>query len=240
MLDLLRQLEHLLRDLVIGLGLRARDRRPPVDLLRPRVLLAGGVAEGAGHVAHRRAGPVGDDVGHLRRVLAAVAPVDVLDDLFATVALDVDVDVGRTVALGGQEALEQQTERHRVGLGDAEGEAHRRVGRRPAALAEDVGATAELDDVPHDEEVAGEAELLDDRQLVVDLGPGPRLLLRAAGAGRPGTVAARSPPARPAGAAMTSRRGRAGTDTAGRSGATRARSKAHSRPTSAARSTTPG
>ena len=87
------------------------QRGPPVDLLGPRVLLAGGVAERLGHVAHRRLGPVGDDVGHLGRVVAAVALVDVLDDLLAAVALDVDVDVRRAVALGGEEALEQQAER---------------------------------------------------------------------------------------------------------------------------------
>ena len=40
---------------------------------------------------------------------------------------------------------------------------------------------AELHDVPHDEEVAGEAELLDHVQLVVDLGPGPGMAGRVAG-----------------------------------------------------------
>ncbi len=164
-------------------------RAPAVDLLRPGVLLAGGVAEGLGHVAHRRLGPVGDDVGHLGRVLAAVALVDVLDDLFAAVALDVDVDVGRAVALGREEPLEQQAELHRVGLGDPEGEADRRVGRRAPALAEDVGPSAELDEVPHDQEVAGEAELLDEGQLVVDLGAGAGLPLGASGVRRPGPVA---------------------------------------------------
>ena len=99
--------------------------------------------------------------------------VDVLDDLLAPVALDVDVDVRRAVALGRQEALEQQAERHGVGGGDAEGVADGRVGGAPPALAEDVRAAAELDEVPHDEEVAGEAELLDDRQLVVDRAPRP-------------------------------------------------------------------
>ena len=156
-------------------------RAPPVHLLGPGVLLAGGVAERLGHVAHRRPGAVGDDVGHLGRVLPPVALVDVLDGLLPPVALDVDVDVGRTVALGRQEPLEQQPERHRVGVGDPEGEAHRRVGRRPPPLAVDVGPAAELDDVPHDQEVPGEAELLDHVQLVVDLGPGPGHLL-----GRPG------------------------------------------------------
>ena len=149
-------------------------RPPAVDALGPGVLLAGGVAERLGHVADRRAGPVGDDVGDLGGVVAAVLAVDVLDDLLAAVALDVDVDVRRAVALGRQEALEQQAERHGVGGGDAEGVADRRVGRRATALAVDVGAAAELDEVPDDEEVAGEAEVLDDVELTVDRLPRPR------------------------------------------------------------------
>ena len=140
-LDLQRQLEHRLRG-----SARASGCASPVDatvpqpstLLGPGVLLAGGVAERLGHVAHRRAGPVRDDVGDLGGVVAAVLAVDVLDDLLAAVALDVDVDVGRAVALGRQEALEQQAERHGVGGGDAEGVADGRVGRAAPALAEDV------------------------------------------------------------------------------------------------------
>ena len=83
-----------------------------------------------------------------------------------------------------------------VGVGDAEGVTDRRVGRRPPPLAEDVVAPAELDDVPHDEEVAGEAELLDHVQLVVDLGvgagvPGARPRARTA-ATAPSSVSWRS------------------------------------------------
>ena len=140
----------------------------------PAVGLLGGVAEGLAYVAQGRAGPVGDDVGHLGGVEPAVAGVDVLDDLFAPARLDVDVDVGRPVASRGQEALEEQAERHRVHVGDAEGEADGRGGGRSSALAEDVLALAELDDVPHGEEVAREPEGPDHLELVVDLSVGPR------------------------------------------------------------------
>ena len=72
---------------------------PGVDLLRPGVLLARRVAERLGDVADRRLGAVGDHVGHLGGVAAAVLGVDVLDRLLAPTRLDVDVDVRRTVPL---------------------------------------------------------------------------------------------------------------------------------------------
>ena len=172
-LDLQRQLQHRLGDRTVGLRRGGRHAAPPVDLLRPGVLLARLEAERLGHVAHRRARPVRDHVRDLGGVVAAVALVDVLDHLLSPVALDVDVDVGRAVAFGRQEPLEQQPERHRIGRRDADRVTDRRVRSAPPALAEDVRAAAELDDVPHDQEVAGEVELLDQRQLTIDRRPGP-------------------------------------------------------------------
>ena len=89
---------------------------------------------------------------------------------------------------GDRNRSNKRPEPHRVGVGDPEREADRRVGGRAAALAVDVVAPAELHDVPHDEEVAGEPERLDHLELVVELGPGPGHPL-----GRPGPVALRRP-----------------------------------------------
>ena len=172
-LDLPREVEDRLGDRAVVLRGGDRDTTPCVDLLRPGVLLPRLESERLGHVADRRTRTVGDDVGDLCGVVAAVPLVHVLDHLLSPIALDVDVDVGRAVALGRQEALEQQAERHRIGGGDAERVADRRVRRAAPPLAEDVRAPAELDDVPHDEEVAGEAELLDQRQFVIDRRPRP-------------------------------------------------------------------
>ncbi len=146
-----------------------RPGGPAVDPLAQRVGLAGCDAGRLGHLPQRGARPVGDDVGDLRGAVAPVALVDVLDHLLAALVLDVEVDVGRAVAFGRQEALEQQAEVDRVGLGDPERVTHRAVGRAPPPLAVDVAAAAELHDVVEQEEVAGEAELVDHRQLVVDL-----------------------------------------------------------------------
>ena len=154
---------------------RGGRRRPPpvpgVDAGRPGVHLLGGEAERLADVAHGRARPVRDDVGHLRRVAAAVALVHVLDDLLAPLRLDVHVDVRRPVTRRREEALEEQPEVDRVDVGDAERVADGRVGRRAAPLAVDVQPLAHLRDVPHHEEVAGEAELADHLELVGDLLP---------------------------------------------------------------------
>src|ERR1700736_6989662 len=104
----------------------------------------------------------------------AVPLVDVLDALLSPTGLDVDVDVRRPVAGRGEEALEQQPEGDRVDVGDAEGVTDGGGGRRAPALAEDVLLSAEGDDVPDGEEVAGEPELPDDGELAVELGPRTR------------------------------------------------------------------
>src|SRR5207244_1223182 len=90
-------------------------------------------------------------------------------------------------ALLAQEALEQEVEPDRIDRGDAETVADGGVRGRAAPLAEDPLAPREAHDVPHDEEVAREPELRDERELVLDL----LLVLRRArrGVGRPPSLA---------------------------------------------------
>ena len=189
-LDLQCQLQHRFGDRAVGLRRRGRHAAPTVDLFRPRVLLTRFVPECFGHVAHRGARPIGDHVRDLRGVVAPVPLVHVLDHLLPSATFYVDIDVRRAVALGRQEPLEQQPERHRVGGRDPDGVADRRVGRTPPPLAEDVRPATELDDVPHDQEVAGEVELLDQRQLVIDRLPSPRPQREILAVGRTLPVAA--------------------------------------------------
>ena len=218
-----------------GSGPPRSSGSPRSTALAQRVDLLGAVAQGLAHVADGRAGAVGDDVGDLGRGVPAVALVDVGDDLLAPARLDVDVDVGRPVALGGEEPLEQQPQGHGVGAGDAEREADGGVGGRAPALAVDVLAAAELHDVPDDEEVAGEPEGADHLELVVDLGPRTGHPLR-----RRGPVAVGGAPRRTSSTSQLCSVCPAGTGQSGRPGATRWRSKAHARPSSAARATAPG
>src|SRR4029453_5990986 len=80
-----------------------------------------------------------------------------------------EIDVGPLAALLGQEALEQQLHLDRVDGGDPEAVADGAVGRRAPSLAGDFLLPAVIDDVPDDEEVAGEIELLDQIELAGDL-----------------------------------------------------------------------
>ena len=64
-------------------------------------------------LADRAAAAVADHRGGEAGAVAAVFFVDVLDHLLAALVLEVDVDVGRLVALGADEALEQQVEARR-------------------------------------------------------------------------------------------------------------------------------
>ena len=74
--------------------------------------------------------------------------------------LEIDVDVGRLVALGGDEALEQHVDDLRADIGDAEAVADDGIGRRAAPLAEDALRPGELDDVVHGQEIARIVQLL--------------------------------------------------------------------------------
>ena len=129
-------------------------------------------AQRLAHFARGRASAIGDDVGGHGRAQLAEALVDVLDGALALVAAGkVDIDVGPLAALFGKEALEEQVHAHRIHRGDFERVADGAVGGRPAALRQDVVFAAEAHDVPDDQEIAGQLQLLDERQLALDLPP---------------------------------------------------------------------
>ena len=109
--------------------------------------------------------------------------------------LEIDVDVGRLVALARDETLEQHAHARRIDFGDAERIAHRGVRRRTAALAEDVRAAREAHDVVHGEEVRLVVEFGDQREFVLDEGlrPCPARPRESAARGRLGERAQMAP-----------------------------------------------
>ncbi len=107
----------------------------------------------------------GDD---LRHPVVPVLLLHVADHLVAPVLAEVDVEVRHRDALGIEEALEQQPEAQRVEIGDAERPGGHRSRARPAAGADGNAALlCPADELGDDQEVAGEAHLADDLELVL-------------------------------------------------------------------------
>ena len=100
--------------------------------------------------------------------LAAIALIDVLDDLLAPLVFEIHVDVRWLAALRGNEALEQQVDLRRIDRGDVQAIAHRGIGRRTAALAENAAADGVAHDVMHRQEIPRVVELRDDAQFLFD------------------------------------------------------------------------
>ncbi len=165
------------------------------DLLR----LHGGEAHGAGHVLDDALGLQLVEGGDLPDAVLAVAIGDVGDDLVAPVHAEIDVEVGHAHALRVEEALEEQVVREGIEVGDPHRVRDQGAGAGAAAGADgDVVLLGEADEVPDDEEVAGEVHADDDVELgleaaavgvLVDLGPLRSHLGEAAVEALPGDLA---------------------------------------------------
>ena len=125
-------------------------------------------AQNLADLADRRARAVADHGGGETGPVAAVFFVDVLDHLLAPLVLEIDIDVGRLVARGADEALEQDVDARRIDRGDAEAIADDRIGGRAAPLAQDAAPPRKPHDVVDGQEIAGVVEPLDQLQLVLD------------------------------------------------------------------------
>src|SRR5512146_604569 len=77
---------------------------------------------------------VGNYACRQRSARTSVFSVDVLDDFFAPLMFEIDVDVGRFVSFTRDETLEQNAHARGIDLRDAEAIAHGGVCRRAATL----------------------------------------------------------------------------------------------------------
>jgi hypothetical protein len=102
-------------------------------------------------------------------VVAAVLLVDVLDDFFTTFVFEVDVDIGRLVALFADESLEEHADASGIDRGDAKAETDGGIGGCAAALAEDAACASKGDKIVDGEEVGRVAEIVDETQFVLEL-----------------------------------------------------------------------
>jgi hypothetical protein len=92
-------------------------------------------AECLADVANRRSGSIGNDLRDNAGMLSPVFVINVLEDLLAAFVLEVDVNVGRFVALGADETLEEQFRPIGIDAGDSEDVADGGVGGTAAPLA---------------------------------------------------------------------------------------------------------
>jgi hypothetical protein len=94
----------------------------------------------------------------------------VLDDLLPALVGEVEVDVRVLPPFGGAEAFEEEAVLHGVDRAQAEAVEEGGGGGRAPDAADDALALAPVHHLLEDEEVAGEVELADDGQLVLDAG----------------------------------------------------------------------
>ena len=170
--DLLRGRVRVVRLLQLAARLEAfRERlaRPFGDELRDPVDDAVRVLEHAAGVAHGGAGghrPEGDD---LCDPVAAVFLAHVVDDAVAACDCEVDVHVRHRLAPRVEEPLEEEVVTDRVEVGDLERIRHDAAGGRAASRADaDPVPPREADEVGDDQEVVGEAHLLDRLELELE------------------------------------------------------------------------
>ena len=111
-----------------------------------------------------------DHVGRHRRAQLAVALVDILNGALALIAAgQIQIDIRPLAALFRKKPLEQQIHLHRIHRRDPQRITHRAIGRRAAPLHQNSLFAGRIHDVPHDQEIAGQLQLLDQRQLALDL-----------------------------------------------------------------------
>src|SRR5918997_674603 len=193
--DLERGIQHLLRGLVPLHVLDDVSRRPGVLVARDVPVLTGrqdvperrtyrlvrdelcqlvrvlvGVLEDPARVPDsglRPDGPEGDDLCHV--LVAAVLVGDVPHHLAATLHREVYVHVRHADAVGVEKPLEEEGVLEGIEIRYLERVGHYGSSRRPApGTYRNLPILGVLDEVPHDEEVVGEAHLLDGRELEVE------------------------------------------------------------------------
>ncbi len=128
--------------------------------------LAQGQLHHPADIAQHRAGLQGAEGDDLGDPVVAVFLLDIGDHLLPPLLAEVDVEVGHGHPFGVQKPLEQQAKAQRVQVGDGQDPGHQRAGAGPAPGSHrDAVRLGPLDEVRHDQEIAGEAHLGDDPDL---------------------------------------------------------------------------
>src|SRR6476620_3281242 len=100
----------------------------------------------------------------------AVPPINFLDHCFPAIAAGkIKIDIRPSFAALVEESFEYEMIFYRINRRYAEAITDGAIGGAAAALDHDVAFTAEIYDVPNDQEIAGETELAYQRKLFFDL-----------------------------------------------------------------------
>ena len=127
-------------------------------------------------------GPEGDDLGHMA---FPIFPGQVIHHQMALHIADIRIDIGHAHPFRIQEPFKDQVVFQRVDAGDPGQVSHDTSGGAASSRAHrDVVAPAVVDEIPHNEEIAGIPHLSDDAQLVFHPLPGGAVVLRIPG-GKP-------------------------------------------------------
>ena len=118
------------------------------------------------HIPDRGFRPERPERNDLGDVVLAILVDHVVDDLAPAFHAEVHVDIGEGHALGIQEPFEQERVDEGVEVRDAQRIGDETSGGGASARSDrNVARAGKLDDVPYDEEIAGEPHRADDRQL---------------------------------------------------------------------------
>src|SRR5207302_8730376 len=110
------------------------------------------------------------DISRHGRAQLAIAFVNILNGFFALVtAGQVQINVRPLTTLFRKKALKQQLHSHRINGSNGQRVTNRAVRRRPSALNQNSVVAAEADNVPHNQEISGEFQLLDEVELAFNL-----------------------------------------------------------------------
>ena len=111
-----------------------------------------------------------DDGGGQTSAVAAIFAVEILDHLLAPLMLEIDVDIGRFLAVFGDEAVKQQSVLSRIDAGDTQAIAHSGIGGGPAPLTQDRRrdlVAGEIDDILDRQKIARQLHLADQREFLL-------------------------------------------------------------------------
>ncbi len=110
-------------------------------------------AEGFADISDSAFGSIGDHTGCQGGAMAAIFFIDILNHFFAAFVLKVDINVWRLITFFGDKPFKQQVRLGGVNFGYFETIADGAIGRRAAALTQNLGVAGKLHDVEYGQKI---------------------------------------------------------------------------------------